>query len=243
MDGFWNGRGAPALVNWCEPDYAASPYVAEWVNTLTSVAMILIGAVGYWLVRDAAARFRVGMVGLSLVGAGSAAFHGTLLRGAQAADELPMVGLGLMCLWTLLHRDRPAGEGTRAALGLAAFAVLFTAAYAAVDWAFALFIGIYGLMIGWVCIRTIQLTWWRSSSPELRRAATGLVAGYVGSFALFWLPEHVLLGCGHPLQALHLHGFWHLGAGGGTISWWIWARLDRERALGSGVDAEESAVA
>jgi hypothetical protein len=100
-----------------------------------------------------------------------------------------------------------------------------------VPWAFALFIGLYAVMIGWVCVRTIQLTWWTPSSPPLRRAALGMIVGYVGSFAFFWLPEHVLLPCDHPLQALHLHGFWHLGGAVGTVSWWQWALLDRERAF------------
>jgi dihydroceramidase len=229
--GFWADRGAPALVNWCEPDYVVSAYVAEWWNTLTSLGMVLIGAAGLWSVRDAGWRFRLGMVGLAAVGAGSAGFHGTLLRVAQAADELPMVAVGLMCVWTLLHRADPPRRGARSAVALLAFGVVFTATYATVPWAFALFIGLYTVMIGWVCVRTVQLTWGRPASAGLRRAALGMILGYVGSFLFFWLPEHALLACDHPLQALQLHSFWHLGGGVGTASWWIWARLDRDRAL------------
>jgi dihydroceramidase len=231
MEGFWSGKGAPSLVNWCEADYASTPFVAELVNTVTSLAMVLVAAWGWWTVRSAPRRFRIGMLGLGAVGAGSAAFHGTLLRAAQAADELPMVGVGLLCVWTLLQRAHPQGHGRAQALSLAAFAACFTLAYATVPWAFALFIGLYAAMIGWVCVCTIQLTWWTPSSPPLRRAALGMIVGYVGSFAFFWLPEHVLLPCDHPLQALHLHGFWHLGGAVGTVSWWQWALLDRERAF------------
>ncbi|MFZ5476434.1 MAG: ceramidase domain-containing protein [Myxococcota bacterium] len=221
---------APALVDWCEPNYAVTPHVAEWWNTLSSGAMVAIGLYGFWRVRDAALRFRLGMLGLAAVGAGSAAFHGTLLRAAQAADELPMVWLGLACVWALADRARAPGEGRSTLAALVAFGAAFCVAYATVPWAFALFVGVYATMVAWVALRTIQLTWGAPSSPAIRRAAATMIGTYLGSFFLCWFPEHVLLGCDHPLQALQLHSFWHVGGAVGTVAWWEWARLDRERA-------------
>jgi hypothetical protein len=65
----------------------------------------------------------------------------------------------------------------------------------------------------------------------MKRTAIVVIAAYIGGFFLFWVPEHVLLGCDHPLQALHLHSFWHIGAGIGTVAWWRWAILDRKNGL------------
>jgi dihydroceramidase len=217
-------------VDWCEANYAVTPHVAEWWNTVSSLAMVAVALAGLWRVRHAELRFRVGMVGLAAVGLGSAGFHGTLLRFAQAADELPMVWLGLACVWALADRARAPGEGRGFLGALVAFGVLFCAAYFTVPWAFQLFVGVYAAMVAWVAVRTIQLTWLGPSSTALRRAGATMVVGYLGSFFVFWLPEHVLLGCAHPLQALQLHSFWHLGGAVGTVAWWEWAALDRERA-------------
>lgn len=231
MDTFWTPYGAPALVDWCEPNYLVSPFVAEWWNTLSSLLLVVLGAVGVWRLRASGARFVIGMLGLVAVGAGSAAFHGTMLRVAQAADELPMVWLGLACVWALADRARPAGVGKGFAGALAAFGALFCVAYATVPWAFALFIGVYGLMVAWVAVRTLQLSFWTPSSPAIRRAGATVILAYIGGFFVFWIPEHVLLACDHPLQAAQLHSWWHVGAGVGTYAWWSWAALDRERAL------------
>lgn len=200
MSGFWDGLGAPALVDWCEANYAASPYVAEWWNTLSSLGMVLIGVEGLWRMRRLEARFWLGQLSLALIGLGSMAFHGTLLRIAQAADELPMVWAGLACVWALIQRDRPPGSGRPLALGLAGFGLMFCVAYAVVPWAFTLFLAVYAGMVVWVGVRSIQLTWFRPSSQQRRRVAAWWIAGYHGGFFMFWMPEHVLLGCDHPAQ-------------------------------------------
>ncbi|MFN7147143.1 MAG: ceramidase domain-containing protein [Myxococcota bacterium] len=237
MDASWSALAAPALVDWCEPNYAVSARVAEWWNTLSSLAMVVMGLVGAWRVRRDGARFVIGMLGLAAVGAGSAAFHGTLLRVAQAADELPMVWLGLACVWALADRARPAGAGRPLARTLAVFGVLFCVAYATVPWAFHLFLAVYGAMVAWVAVRTMQLSWFPRAARPIRRWAALTVAGYLGGFFLFWVPEHVLLACDAAPQAFHLHSWWHLGAGFGTYAWWTWALHDRRRALADGTAA------
>lgn len=230
MDGFWTPLGAPALVDWCEPNYFVSPWVAEFWNTASSLAMVGFGLLGLWRVRHAALRFRLGMLGTCAVGFGSAAFHGTLLRLAQAADELPMVWLGLACVWTLADRARPPGAGRPLAIGFGVFGTLFCVAYALVPWAFTLFVGVYAVLVAWLAIRTVQLSFFRPSSRRIRVAAAVVILAYIGSFFLTWVPEHVVLACSDPLQGLQLHSLWHLGAGLGTIAWWEWAMLDRARA-------------
>jgi len=43
-EGFWSPR--TASVDWCEPNYLHSVYVAEWYNTLSSLAVVLMGLTG-----------------------------------------------------------------------------------------------------------------------------------------------------------------------------------------------------
>lgn len=219
---------APALVDWCEPNYVYTPWVAEAWNTASSLVLVVLGLYGMFRVHGL--RFRLGMLGLAGVGVGSALFHGVLVRFAQAADELPMVWLGLTCVWTIADREKAAGEGRLLAAGFLLFGVLFTIAYATVPWAFTLFLGVYGLLVAWLAVRTAQLT--MGASFPIKRAALATIGAYLGSFFVFWVPEHVVLGCDHPLQAVQLHSWWHVGAGVGTYAWWWWAYLDRERVLG-----------
>jgi len=73
--GFW---GVPtASIDWCEQNYALLPWVCEAFNTVSSLAMVLAGALG--LSRQTFAReVRVAFALLVLVGLGSIAFHATL---------------------------------------------------------------------------------------------------------------------------------------------------------------------
>lgn len=45
--GYW-GRPS-ATVDWCEPNYVFSHYIAEMWNTLSSFAMVFVGLVGVYL--------------------------------------------------------------------------------------------------------------------------------------------------------------------------------------------------
>ena len=161
----------PALVDWCEPNGAVVPFVAEFVNAATSVFMMALAAAALWRGRDLEPRFRLGLAGTVLVGLGSAMFHATLLRWAQAADELPMVGLGLTCAWTLSQRRAGPGAGRPLGFGLLAFGLLFAWAYALAPWAFQLFVGVYGVLVLWIAGRTLGLT-----PSAVARANDGRVA-------------------------------------------------------------------
>lgn len=122
---FW---GTPtSSVNWCEADYGHSRYICEWFNTISSVAMIAAGAIGWSLHRRVLERrLSAAFALLALVGIGSAAFHATLRFELQMLDELPMVYLALLILYALLD-ERPSRLPTRwLAAGLVAYAAVVT---------------------------------------------------------------------------------------------------------------------
>jgi dihydroceramidase len=103
--GFW---GSPtSSVDWCEANYRYSPYVCELFNTLSSFALVLAGCLGAWLHRRVLERrFLLAYCALCVVGLGSVAFHATLRFELQMLDELPMLWLALVMIYTLLE-NRP----------------------------------------------------------------------------------------------------------------------------------------
>lgn len=78
-DGIWGSQ--TSTLNWCEEDYNITPYIAEFINTISNLTFIGLGVMG---VRDCL-RYGYGSVyvlsylGYIVVGLGSMAFHATLL--------------------------------------------------------------------------------------------------------------------------------------------------------------------
>src|SRR5256885_7065033 len=101
--GFW---GPPtSSIDWCEQNYALVPWVCEAFNTVSSLAMVLAGALG--LSRQPFAReVRGAFALLVLVGLGSIAVHATLRFELQMLDELPMLYLVTCLTWPLVA-NRP----------------------------------------------------------------------------------------------------------------------------------------
>ncbi len=74
---FWGA--VTSTVDWCEANYQHSNYVAEFFNTVSSFAMVLAGACGFWLHRRTLEfRFLLAFLNLIGVGLGSAAFHASI---------------------------------------------------------------------------------------------------------------------------------------------------------------------
>ncbi len=236
VQGYWVGKGAPSIVDWCEPNYVVSPYVAEFWNTLSSVPLVLMGLFGlawWWRNRPRLARrFAWGFAGLALVGVGSVGFHGTLLRIPQALDELPMVYVGLLAAWMMRNRRRPREEGQLLAALMLLYALAFTAAYAYATSYFLIFLASYSTLVAYVATGSLYVTW-ILPSPKIQSVLLVVATvAFLGTLFFFWIPEHVLLDCTHPLQAFQLHSWWHLGAGTGTSAWFLWAVVDRWRYEG-----------
>lgn len=228
-EGVWSHVAAPATVDWCEPNYLLTPWVAEPYNTISSLWMVVLGVWGIAFV-GGRRRFRILFGGLALVGVGSAAFHGTLLRPSQALDEVPMVLLGLVAVWAVTLRGRDFHEGRAMAAVMAVFALGFVGSYALAPAAFALFIAVYGTLVATLVIQSVRRTFGAAGDARLRRLFVVGTGAFLGTLAMCWVPEHVLLGCDHPLQQVPLHAIWHLGAGTGTYAFILWAMHDDARA-------------
>lgn len=220
---YWTRFGEASSVDWCEPNYVHSAYVAEWWNTVSSLVIVGLGLYGLWQAvvrRPLELRFVVGFVTLAVVGLGSMAFHGTLLRSAQATDELPMVLSALTCVYVLLCRhDRSSPRSPWILPVLTIYAVTVAVSYFVVHRYFQLFMTAYVLVIAYLTVATARVALWEDSRPQMRAWFGASVGSYVGGVVLLWLPEHVWLACDHPLQRLHLHAVFHLTSAVGSYAW------------------------
>ncbi|KAI8909181.1 alkaline phytoceramidase family protein [Gorgonomyces haynaldii] len=89
MPPFWGD--ITSSVDWCEPNYIVSPYIAEFYNTVSSLAIVIVGLLGILFHPWADSAFQISFLTTSMVGIGSTLFHMTLLKEHQAMDEVPML--------------------------------------------------------------------------------------------------------------------------------------------------------
>jgi hypothetical protein len=79
-------------IDWCENNYESTHFVAEFHNSWTSLFFCLWGllaSVAHWNIAEK--HFQLSFMFLTMVGLGSAAFHGILTYQSELWDEIPMV--------------------------------------------------------------------------------------------------------------------------------------------------------
>ncbi|KAF8243157.1 alkaline phytoceramidase [Wilcoxina mikolae CBS 423.85] len=85
----WEPR--TSTINFCELDYYITPYIAEFINTISNLLFLYLAGHGLWhsSTGDTVVLWSYGLLGL--VGLGSTMFHGSLKFPAQMVDEMAMV--------------------------------------------------------------------------------------------------------------------------------------------------------
>ena len=211
--GFW---GIPtASIDWCEQNYALTPWVAEFWNTLSSLAIVAAGLVGLWT-RRFAPEVRLAFALLTLVGLGSIAFHGTLRFELQMLDELPMLYLVTWMAWLLVETGPERRLGAWFPAALVAYVLLATAG-ATLNRGGAQFLAFH-VSFGALELFCLGRVSWLAFHPENRPVrrpyllglgayATGIAVWFVDLRACPWvsvtLPAH---GIPNP----QLHAWWHV---------------------------------
>ena len=241
--GYW---GTPtADMDFCEPNYAVTHFVAEFWNMLTSIPILLVGVSGVWLSKrqdlgpeQMAAYSTVGLIGL-----GSLIFHATLMRTGQVLDEVPMLWAALVLLYVMRHhvKDRVLrrSKGRRAAagnshvllLGMGIYAAAATGAYFMLG--FVYFVVAYALSILGLFLLAVHATMASEPpmGPQARRMVLSAGAVYGGGFALLWLPGEVLCHSVPLMQRLPMHALFHLTSAAGPhlgLTAFALARFDDE---------------
>mmetsp|Transcript_24993 Transcript_24993/g.78268 ORF Transcript_24993/g.78268 Transcript_24993/m.78268 type:complete len:246 (-) Transcript_24993:84-821(-) len=197
-EGFWAPHTAP--IDWCEENYAVSPFIAEFHNAWTNLAYI---AVGLWVLlrpRGGGPFVAAAAISTILTGATSLGFHVTLSWIWQKLDE-SFENAILVYIWydTVEESSGPGRRfrsATLHALGAAAIILL--------DPPF-LFAELHLVTVILLSLHKF----WRlcGARPELRpyvyRAAAATVLGFA-----CWLADRT--GCTHLHGALELHAAWHI---------------------------------
>lgn len=231
--GIWGPR--TATLDWCEPNYLHSPYVAEMANTFSNLIMLAFALVGVYFTRREAlpTRYVVAYAAFSLVAIGSFAFHGTLLYEMQLADELPMILSASVNVFALL--DTTKGFHTYSKTLLAAILaadVSFALTYSTI-WRHHLYHqGVFALVMLSIPARTVYLM----NSPahtsgmaekQKQDVISTFVAGtvlYLAGFAI-WNVDNIWCEIwdsykpivGYPTAfLLEGHAWWHVFTGLGT---------------------------
>lgn len=215
LPGYWGA--VTSSVDWCERNYAFTPYVAELFNTTSSLAMVLAGALGVWLHRGVLERrFLFAFAMVALVGLGSVAFHGTLRFELQMLDELPMLYAVILMVFILVERAPTPRLGSWFPALLLAHAALVTGLCvftrgALQFWVFQLSFGsleLFSLVSVWALQR-------RSRSSAVRRLFRLGMGAYVLAIVLWFVDVRAceVLSSTLPLHGLpnpQLHAWWHV---------------------------------
>ncbi|MFL5396533.1 MAG: ceramidase domain-containing protein [Myxococcales bacterium] len=210
--GFW---GAPtASIDWCEQNYALLPWVCEAFNTVSSLAMVLAGALGLSR-RSFGRHVRVAFALLVLVGLGSIAFHATLRFELQMLDELPMLYLVTWMTWLLVENGVEPRLGRWFPAVLVVYVVVATGATlqrgGAQFLAFHLSFGTLEIFclarVTWLALRPGNAPVRRSFVLGLAAYAAGIAAWFVDLKACTLL--RVILPA-HGVPNPQLHAWWHV---------------------------------
>ena len=190
----WSILTLPAYIDYCEPNYYFTPYVAELFNTVTNLSFILSALYAFYQCRrfQLPSRFYAIATFILLTGINSALFHATLTWVGLKADETSEN----LIFVTLIHLHRHWLVTTIHAL-LATIGVLF--------FHLLLFCELHIVFVSFV---TIQHFYSRmAANPAIRRP---FLRGFLLSLAgeACWIMDHVA--CAALGWQWQLHGWWHV---------------------------------
>ncbi|KAF2832821.1 alkaline phytoceramidase [Ophiobolus disseminans] len=218
--------------NFCEEDYVITPYIGEFVNTLTNITYVIYGTIGLLRVRtrpDGSLLSTLAFPYFGLIGVGllSAWFHATLKYHSQMGDDLSM----FLAVGSLLHQLLcfEASVAERRKYTAAILGVLIPVSVYHV-WADEIYVHevVFAGMVFLVSRRVRALIKRKVKSEERRKrlasmATFGISTGLFGYFLWnidFHLCSYVTAfkrSIGLPWGFLfELHGWWHICTGIGA---------------------------
>eukprot|EP00043_Microstomoeca_roanoka_P019100 m.210858 g.210858 ORF g.210858 m.210858 type:complete len:264 (+) comp16940_c4_seq3:1588-2379(+) len=233
---FW---GHPtSTLDWCEENYKVLPYIAEFWNTVSNLALILPCFVGLYNCYTASLewRFVFSFLGLLIVGIGSWLFHMTLLWHYQLVDELSMIYASCIFMFCIVDARVSAGSnGLLLSIALLVYAVLVTYFY--IRHKAVLFHQTsYALQVAGIMFFAYLKS--RAAPPHIRALFPIALASYVFAF-LLWNIDNQLCGTLQFVRAylgifapvVQLHAWWHIGVGIGSYLYIVFGIAARMQEL------------
>ncbi|XP_064652291.1 alkaline ceramidase 2-like [Lineus longissimus] len=200
-------------MDWCEPNYAVTSYIAEFYNTISNLPLVILPIILIILNKEYSRRVSCGpnvIWGLVItVGLGSTYFHGTLSRMGQLLDEVTIswVVHGTFALLIPRHMLPISLKGDRATvrnlmLLLAAIWSILAIIIPAVTPVILQFLGIPCF---YVHFRTMR----RCDCPEVVKL--GNRAGVIFLLATAcWLADQMFCPFWISINFPYLHSFFHI---------------------------------
>lgn len=211
--GFWGPT--TATIDWCEPNYQHSFYVAEFWNTVSNLLFVLLGLYGLRnsMKQGFEPRFHAQFIAVIITGLGSAMFHGTLQFVHQQCDETPMVWAMLVWIYIVYSNEiqqlkipEPAVIAVLTFLGVA-FAIVH--AIYRFTTMFQLFFGTLAILC---CVR-LCMYYTRVKDPRAKAVAISYVRNSLIGF-VFWMVDYHYC---HHMRELPInpqgHAWWHIFMG------------------------------
>jgi dihydroceramidase len=209
--GYWGER--TATVDWCEPNYVHSFYVAEWWNAMSSLPIVGMGLYGMYCFHKYKyeKRFFWSSFMMFVAGVGSTLFHGTLLYSGQAVDELGMIYGTMAYLYVIFEMEAKGKNKNYPWLIplILFYGFVYTLAYFFFPAFFVVFVVLYIVLVTLIFYRSYSFYSAPSTPPDAKHLVAVGFFVYLGIFLFMWLPDLFLC---HHTQWLNLHAWFHLGS-------------------------------
>lgn len=219
--GIW-GRPSSTL-DWCEENYAVTPYIAEFWNTVSNVLMIIPPLITIFLLlkQGFEKRFVACHFSLLCVGIGSWCFHMTLLYSMQLLDELPMIWGSAFLVYAFCEVKTPPNKHNLP-LQVVLFSYCFIVTVVYIYNKNSVFFQIsYGIMV--VSLVTIAVNTVRQLERTNKALLVAATVTYGTGFILWNIDNEYCQSlqivrriAGVLSPVLELHAWWHILAGLGT---------------------------
>eukprot|EP00729_Bicosta_minor_P004284 gene4284-30626_t len=212
--GYWGKMDS--TIEWCEPNYAMVPWIAEFWNTTSSLLIAMSGLINLYHAGAQGYETRYVLYSCTLiaVGLGSTLYHATLRYDMQMLDELPM--LYAMCVWGYIWFEvaHPTVKRRWLVPFLLAFAVAITIGHVSYGFVQTFQVTFVGMVVAG-CYN-VYLYQKSPVSDDFGSTMTKVYVGAVLVGSLCWKIEHVF--CEQLVPNPQLHAWWHACAGISTFA-------------------------
>lgn len=237
--GYWEPH--TSSVDFCEPNYALSEYVAEPHNVWSSGIFVFLGIFGLIYGNPTREwRFVSYYICLAIVGLGSMALHCTLNAIWQSSDEVPMLWLNIVFVYLLYEANSPKGKPRIKNLGIYLFLAGFiqTVLYYSMQSFYSAFLASFIFTLIVVVVWTAVIAHENKDPAILPLRHKLWLASFSSGIIIassLWIFE--MLNCEwlrpmFPFGGASFHIVWHAGAGIGTYLSTVLMTIVRLQALG-----------
>ncbi|KAI9256479.1 alkaline phytoceramidase family protein [Phascolomyces articulosus] len=166
-EGYWGP--ITSSVDWCEENYTHSYYIAEFWNTVSSLAMVVLGLLGVTLHhRSIGWRLTGSYFLIVVVGIGSVLFHATLQFEHQMWDEVPMVWTACYLFYVLLAEHGYEGDVYPICISIYCALATYVTSQSAGKIQFIMFQSSFGCVM-WSCLWFVLKMYRATKNQEIVR--------------------------------------------------------------------------